>query len=263
MQASWSPCSESWQNKRRCHNTFYLTTPPELIADLATRGQIWLADRYQGILVYFAKDSNKQKELLFSLLSLGTSKGRKVPCLLSKSLRVIRRVLEAQRSDDGASVIAEAYANGRVLAVRDANLDLHVFAADRHPILKHLSEEKLASFRIDAAGSGLHWPELDLDLDLDGLHARPQEPLDLYRQRRRRAVMRWLDLHLERFESLHTYQKQKVFSLIESLDSNNKMLTSKDVLNLQPLTDQTPQDILNEIAEIQRLEQNSGAPNQI
>lgn len=266
MQASWSPCSESGQNKRRCHNTFYLTTPPELIADLATRGQIWLADlanRYQGILVYSAKDSNKQKELLFSLLSLGTSKGQKIPCLLSKSLRVIRRVLEAQRSNDGASVIAEAYANGRVLAVRDANLDLHVFAADRHPILKHLSEERLASFRIDAAGSGLHWPELDLDLDLDGLHARPEEPSGLHRLQRYRALMHWLQRHQERFESLHFYQREKIFSLLESLASSCKVLTSQDILNLQPLTDQTPEDILNEIAEIQRMEQKDAALNQI
>lgn len=176
---------------------------------------------------------------------------------------MIRRVLAARRSGDGASVIAEAYANGRVLAVRDANLDLHVFAADKHPILKGLSEEQLASFRIDAAGSGLHWPELDLDLDLDGLHARREVPLDLYRSRRERAILHWLDRHQDRIESLHTYQQEKIFALVHALASTEMVLASKDIANLQPLTDQAPEEILNEIAEIQRLDQGSCAVDRI
>jgi hypothetical protein len=50
---------------------------------------------------------------------------------------------------------------------------------------------------------------------------------------------------------------------VHALASTEMVLASKDIANLQPLTDQAPEEILNEIAEIQRLDQGSCAVDRI
>ena len=76
-----------------------------------------------------------------------------------------------QHKGDGHVIIAQAFAAGRYLVAQDANMNRFKFCADHHPALRPLTNQQLASFTIDPAGSGLHWANLDLDIDPDGLHA--------------------------------------------------------------------------------------------
>ena len=80
-------------------------------------------------------------------------------------------ILNAQHKGYGHVIIAQASVEGRYLVVQDANMNRFKFWADYHPALRPLTNQQLASFTIDPAGSGLHWADLDLDVDLDGLHA--------------------------------------------------------------------------------------------
>jgi hypothetical protein len=137
---------------------FYLTTMEDLIADLVERNLLARTGpnkAYKGILIHSSKATSGQKDRLFSLLSCSPGSGRTTPWLASHSIRVIRRVLEAQRHGHGDAVIATAFVEGRVLVVQDANLAMHVIAADQHPLLRELTTDQLAAFTMDAAGSGL------------------------------------------------------------------------------------------------------------
>ena len=170
------------------------------------------------------------------------------PYLASKSLRVIRRVLEAQRNGDGEAVIAEAFAEGRVLIVRDANLKFHRIDADQHPILTKLSILQLLSFRLDSAGSGLHWHDLDLDLDLDGLLLRGEQSNESYRKERGSALAIWLDKYPSILDKLSTEDRATVMMIRKG---NADLLLSL-VDKLAESASMSSDELLDELALIQR-----------
>lgn len=170
------------------------------------------------------------------------------PYLASKSLRVIRRVLEAQRNGDGEAVIAEAFAEGRVLIVRDANLKFHRIDADQHPILTKLSTLQLLSFRLDSAGSGLHWHDLDLDLDLDGLLLRGEQSNESYRKERGSALAIWLDKYPSILDKLSTEDR----ATIMMIKKGNADLLLSLVDKLAESASMSSDELLDELALIQR-----------
>lgn len=175
---------------------------------------------------------------------------RATPYLASKSLRVIRRVLEAQRNGDGEAVIAEAFAEGRVLIVRDANLRIHRIDADQHPILSRLSSRQLLSFRLDSAGSGLHWHDLDLDLDLDldGLLLRGEQSKESFRKARGSALTTWLDKYPSVLEKLSTEDRAAVASIAKG--DADLLLSLVD--RLAESASMSSDALLDELALIQR-----------
>ena len=222
----------------------------DLIADLVDRNlasRTQLNKAYKGILIHSSNATSGKKDRLFSLLSCSAGSGRNTPWLASNSIRVIRRVLEAQRHGHGDAVIATAFAEGRVLVVQDANLAMHVIAADEHPILKELSTDQLASFTIDASGSGLHWRSLDLDLDLDGLHAQPKEELAVHRRQRGAALQQWLEQHPE----ARTQIGEELMQAIDQVVAGKSDLRSELARELAEACRLSPSDLLDELAELQ------------
>ena len=113
------------------------------------------------------------------------------------SWSVIQRVFNGQYKGYRHRIIALAVVEGRYLVVQDANMNRFEFCADHHPA--SLTNQQLAGFTIDPAGSGLHWA----DLDLDGLHAdatRHETPssnreIDEHRLATARALRLWLGQH--------------------------------------------------------------------
>lgn len=230
---------------------FYLTTMDDLIADLVERNLLartGLNKAYKGILIHSSKATSGQKDRLFSLLSCSPGNGPTTPWLASNSIRVIRRVLEAQRHGHGDAVIATAFVEGRVLVVQDANLTMHVIAADEHPLLRELSSDQLAAFTIDSAGSGLHWGALDLDLDLDGLRARPTEAQAVHRRRRGVALQQWLDIHPEATAQMDKELRQAVDQVVEGKTD----LKSQLARELAEACALPPSELLDQLAELQR-----------
>lgn len=206
----WKINQQSPRRSASRSNAFYLTTTNDLISDLVAQN---VPRVYKGILIDASKSSASQRDRLFSLWSQSMAGASATPYLASKSLRVIRRVLEAQRNGDGEAVIAEAFAEGRVLIVRDANLKIHRIDADQHPILSRFSSRQLLSFRLDSAGSGLHWHDLDLDLDLDGLLLRGEQSMESFRKERGSALATWLDKYPSVLEKLSTEDRAAVASI--------------------------------------------------
>lgn len=229
---------------------FYLTTMDDLIADLVERNLLARTGPnkpYKGILIHSSKATSGQKDRLFSLLSCSPGSGRSTPWLASNSIRVIRRVLEAQRHGHGDAVIATAFVEGRVLVVQDANLAMHVIAADKHPLLRELTTDQLAAFTIDAAGSGLHWRSLDLDLDLDGLRAHPSEALAVHRRQRGAALQQWLQLHSEATAQMGKELRQAIDQVVEGKAD----LRSHLARELAEACALPPSDLLDQLAELQ------------
>jgi hypothetical protein len=230
---------------------FYLTTMDDLIADLVERNLLARTGpnkAYKGILIHSSKASSGQKDRLFSLLSCSPVSGRPTPWLASNSIRVIRRVLEAQRHGHGGAVIATAFVEGRVLVVQDANLAMHVIAADKHPLLRELTTDQLAAFTIDAAGSGLHWRALDLDLDLDGLRAHPTKALAVHRRQRGAALQQWLHLNPEAMAQMGKELRQAIDQVVEGKAD----IRSHLVRELAEACELPPSDLLDQLAELQR-----------
>ena len=226
-------------------NAFYLTTTNDLISDLVAQN---VPRVYKGILIDASKSSASQRDRLFSLWSQSMAGASATPYLASKSLRVIRRVLEAQRNGDGEAVIAEAFAEGRVLIVRDANLKFHRIDADQHPILTKLSTLQLLSFRLDSAGSGLHWHDLDLDLDLDGLLLRGEQSNESYRKERGSALAIWLDKYPSILDKLSTEDR----ATIMMIRKGNADLLLSLVDKLAESASMSSDELLDELALIQR-----------
>lgn len=228
-------------------NAFYLTTTNDLISDLVAQN---VPRVYKGILIDASKSSASQRDRLFSLWSQAMAGASATPYLASKSLRVIRRVLEAQRNGDGEAVIAEAFAEGRVLIVRDANLKFHRIDADQHPILTKLSTLQLLSFRLDSAGSGLHWrdTDLDLDLDLDGLLLRGEQSNESYRKERGCALAIWLDKYPSILDKLSTEDRATIMMITKG---NADLLLSL-VDKLAESASMSSDELLDELALIQR-----------
>jgi len=226
-------------------NAFYLTTTNDLISDLVAQN---VPRVYKGILIDASKSSASQRDRLFSLWSQSMAGASATPYLASKSLKVIRRVLEAQRNGDGEAVIAEAFAEGRVLIVRDANLKIHRIDAGQHPILSKLSTLQLLSFRLDSAGSGLHWHDLDLDLDLDGLLLRGEQSNENYRKERGSALAIWLDKYPSILDKLSTEDRAKVMMITKG--NADLLLSLAD--KLAESASMSSDALLDELALIQR-----------
>lgn len=184
----------------------------------------------------------------FSLWSQSATGPCTTPYLASKNLRVIRRILEAQRHGDGAAVIAEAFAEGRVLVVRDANLEIHRIQVDQHPVLRHLSDQQLLSFRVDSAGSGLHWRELDLDLDLDGLLLRSENTNANYRQQRGAALSAWLEKHPSTLDHLSEEDR----SAVRMVTAGKVDLMTSLIDSLVKSAAMSADSLLDDLAVIQR-----------
>ena len=226
-------------------NAFYLTTTNDLISDLVAQN---VPRVYKGILIDASKSSASQRDRLFSLWSQSMAGASATPYLASKSLKVIRRVLEAQRNGDGEAVIAEAFAEGRVLIVRDANLKIHRIDAGQHPILSKLSTLQLMSFRLDSAGSGLHWHDLDLDLDLDGLLLRGEQSNENYRKERGSALAIWLDKYPSILDKLST--EDRATAMMITKGNADLLLSLAD--KLAESASMSSDALLDELALIQR-----------
>lgn len=160
---------------------------------------------------------------------------------------MIRRVLQAQRHGHGGAVIASAFVDGRMLVVQDANLDMHVIAADEHPVLSALTTNQLSSFTIDPAGSGLHWRSLDLDLDLDGLRLDSKDEKTDYRLKRGRVLRLWLEQHPLAKEK----RNEGLANALQPVMQGKADLSSKLAVALAEACAISPNTLLNELAELQ------------
>jgi len=251
IKADWRLVSQKGQGSGSARfNGFYLTTIDDLISDLVGQNriaQIGAGMGYEGILIHSSKASSGLKDQLFSLLSCSQGGDRRTPWLASRSIRVIRRVLQAQRHGHGDAVIASAFVDGRTLVVQDANLDMHVIAADKHPVLSALTTNQLSSFTIDPAGSGLHWRSLGLDLDLDGLRLDSKDEKTNYRLKRGRVLRLWLEQHPEAKEN----RNEGLVNALQPVMQGKADLSSKLVVALAEACAITPNALLNELAELQ------------
>jgi hypothetical protein len=246
IPAKWRLRSQPSTRRATSHiNAFYLTTINDLISDLVALNA---PKSYRGILIDASKSSARQRDRLFSLWSQSATGPCTTPYLASKNLRVIRRILEAQRHGDGAAVIADAFAEGRVLVVRDANLEIHRIQVDQHPVLRHLSDQQLLSFRVDSAGSGLHWHELDLDLDLDGLLLRNENTNANYRQQRGAALSAWLEKHPSTFDHLSEEDR----SAVRMVTAGKVDLMTSLIDSLAKSAAMSADSLLDDLAAIQR-----------
>jgi len=134
-----------------------------------------------------------------------------------------------------------------MLVVQDANLDMHVIAADDHPVLSTLTTDQLSSFTIDPAGSGLHWRSLDLDLDLDGLSLDSKDERADYRLKRGRVLRLWLEQHPEVMEK----RNEELMNSLKTVMQGKSDLSSKLAVALAEACAITPNALLNELAELQ------------
>lgn len=153
---------------------------------------------------------------------------------------------EAQRNGDGEAVISEVFVDDRVLTVKDANSNTYKIDADQHPILSKLSTLQILSFRLDSAGSGLHWHDLDLDLDLDGLLLRGEQSKESFRKERGSALATWLDKYPSVLEKLSTEDRAAVASIAKG--DADLLLSLVD--RLAESASMSPDTLLDELALI-------------
>lgn len=251
IQADWQLVSPHRRDREPERSRgFYLTTIDDLISDLVCRKrmvQTGAGGDYRGILIHSSSASSGLKDQLVSLLSASQEGRQRTPWLASSSIRVIRRVLQAQRNGYGDAVIASAFADGRTLVVQDANLDIHIIAADDHPFLKALTTDQLSSFSIDPAGSGLHWRSLSLDLDLEGLRLDSNIERPDYRLKRGKILRLWLEHHPEVMEK----SNKELMNSLQSVMQGKADLSSQLAVALAEACAITPNALLNELAELQ------------
>ena len=257
----------SGQVSEMSENTWYLTTVEDLtntLMDLRLREEVCpTLEICKGVLVDSTQASARPKENLSTLLSTGPA-----PCLIEKShvvsRSVIRRVLNAQRRGYGHVIIAQAFANRRHLFVQDANMNDFIFCADHHPALRSLTNQQLASFTIDPAGSGLHWADLDLDVDLDGLHAgaahhetpSSNPELDNHRLATARALELWLEQHPDIPRQLSDEAGKHVSTIL----SGSADLRTSMIRELARQGSMDPRVVLEQLAELRHVTSCPGSP---
>lgn len=166
----------------------------------------------------------------------------------SATITLAENLPEAQRNGDGEAVISEVFVDDRVLTVKDANSNIYKIDADQHPILSRLSSRQLLSFRLDSAGSGLHWHDLDLDLDLDGLLLRGEQSKESFRKARGSALATWLDKYPSVLEKLSTEDRAAVANIAKG--DADLLLSLVD--RLAESASMSPDTLLDELALIQR-----------
>ena len=187
--------------------------------------------------------------ILMSIISASCS--TKNSHLVSESV-----ILNAQHKGYGHVIIAQAAAEGRYLLVQDANRNRFQFCADHHPALRPLTDQQLASFTVDPAGSGLHWADLDLDVDLDGLHAgathhetpSSNSELDNYRSTTGRALGLWLKQHPDIPGQLSDEAGRHVSAVL----SGSADLRTSMIRELARPGSMDPHVVLEQLAELRR-----------
>lgn len=83
---------------------------------------------------------------------------------LTGDLGCVRRWMTSAFRDNPFEGIVDAYVVDRTIVTFLGDLTIREFPKDRVPSLKHLSEEELRDFEIDADGSFLHWSAHDIHL---------------------------------------------------------------------------------------------------
>jgi hypothetical protein len=108
---------------------------------------------------------------------------------VTRSVDVLRRVILAYARGAGASLIAAAEVIGGKLLVWSCEPRLYECPIADVPSLAELSVKSLLNFTVSASGSRIHWPDGDVDLDLDTIryHADPAFRAGVDKQARRRA----------------------------------------------------------------------------
>ena len=135
------------------------------------------------------------------------------------------------------------------------------FCADDHPALRPLTNRQLASFRIDPAGSGLHWAGLDLDIDLDNLHADVahngiasfNREIDKHRLAIARALWLWLKQHPGILERLSDETRKHMIAI---LSGSTDMHTSI-ICELARHGHMDPRVVLDQLAELRQVTRSS------
>lgn len=173
-------------------------------------------------------------------------------------------ILNARHKGYGHVIIAQAFAEGRYLVVQDANMNRFKFCADHHPALRSLTNQQLASFTIDPAGSGLHWADLDLDVDLDGLHAgaahheapSSNPELDNHRLATARALELWLEQHPDIPRQLSGETGRHVSTIL----SGSADLRTSMIRELARQGSMDPHVVLEQLAELRHVTSRPGSP---
>ncbi|MBA2663237.1 MAG: DUF2442 domain-containing protein [Bradymonadaceae bacterium] len=84
-------------------------------------------------------------------------------------MQVFERVLNAWRIGAQGELIADATIQGTLLFVRSASLDTLEVDVRSLKALKAAAHEDLVAFEVARDGSHIHWPSLDVHLDLESL----------------------------------------------------------------------------------------------
>jgi DNA-binding transcriptional regulator YiaG len=133
--------------------------------------------------------------------------------LVHSDAKVFQRILNAWRLGAEDELIADATVQDGLLLVRTCALDtLEIDVSELRP-LRSSSESELTNFDVADDGSHLHWPALDVHLDLQGIRAAIDPEL---RE----------ELKAERLKS-----DQRMGQAIRAL-RNEAGLTQKDIPNL-------------------------------
>lgn len=205
---------------------------------------------FRGILVNSHSATSAKKDRLLGLLA---SAGLAPKASFLPSLRAIKRVLLAQHYGYGDAIIAQAFSIGRTLVVQDANLNYFSFHADKCSALRGLSDEQLASLEIDSMGSGLHWRNLDLDIDLEGLKLSASEELQTkamakskdHRNQTALSLRAWIEGHSGILSQL-SHKEQATLDAIVAGESDLKVSL---VERIALLSGTPPNDLLEELAK--------------
>ena len=211
---------------------------------------IILLTKYNKILVGSSREFFQTKENVLTLLStISASCPTKKSHIVSESV-----ILNAQHKGHGHVIIAQASAEGRYFFVQDANMNRFQFCADHYPVLRPLTNRQLASFTVDPAGSGLHWDDLDLDIDLDGLHAdathhetsSSNPELDNHRSTTARALGLWLEQYPDILGKLSGEVRRHVNTIL----SGSAGLRTSVIRELARQGSMDPHVVLDQLAEL-------------
>jgi len=84
----------------------------------------------------------------------------------------VRRLVLAWQSNAEKKLIASAYVEGDKLVVWDCEPARYEVAVSEIPALAVMTPKALGTFSISASGSRMHWPDADVDINLDTIRER-------------------------------------------------------------------------------------------
>jgi hypothetical protein len=151
---------------------------------------------------------------VFELIDVMARAGRDhVASYFAPDMASCRRMILAHKHHAADKLIASASVRDQELVVWSCEPKQYVVSLRELPGVKELSKKARAVFEIDEDGSRLHWPEGDVDLDLDVVRYHCDDAFRRQRDRKTRESLRGYGKAIAKIRKEHGLTQSNISGL--------------------------------------------------